>query len=89
MFAYSSYLTESGKYPDAQQRFMMAKGIEDAVMNYNGVSVDDLYNGKKNWVEMVKKAMDMQFDCGNKEGYLKYKNFWDYLNNNSSDKVIS
>lgn len=85
MFAYTSYLSDSGKYPDAQQRFMMARAVEEAVRDYNGVPRDDLYNAKTNWVEMVKKAMDMQFNCGNKEGYLKFKGFWDYLNNSDSE----
>lgn len=85
MFAYTSYLSDSGKYPDAQLRFMTALGIEEVVRDYNGIPRDDLYNAKTNWVNIVKKAMDMQFDCGNKEGFLKFKGFWDYLNNSDSE----
>ncbi len=88
MFAYTSYLSDSGKYPEAQHRFMMARAIEESVRDYNGVSRDDLYDAKTNWVNIVKKAMDMQFNCGNKEGYMKFKNFWDYLNNNNYTNSI-
>lgn len=89
MFAYSSYLSDSGKYPDAQANFMMAKGVDDACRDFNGIPRNDFYGAKANWLEVVKKAMDMQFDCGNKAGFLKFKGFFDYLNNNSSDKVVS
>ena len=34
---------------------------------------------KHNWVNIVKDAMQMQYDAGNLVGYLDYKKFWDFL----------
>jgi hypothetical protein len=78
MFAYSSYLTDSGKCSNAQSAFMGARA------DYN--SSNDYYNGspdKTNWLDVVKQIMQMQYDAGNLEGYLDYKKFWDYLEQNA------
>jgi hypothetical protein len=74
MFAYSSYLTDSGKCSNAQSAFMGARA------DYN--SSNDYYSGspdKTNWLDVVKQIMQMQYDAGNLEGYLDYKKFLDYL----------
>lgn len=73
MFAYSSHLSASGKYPDAQRSFMGTKSNHDSS---NGGSSPF---GKENWMDIVKEIMQMQYSAGNLKGYLEYKQFWDFL----------
>lgn len=75
MFTYSSYLTDSGKCPNAQSAFMCADGCQYGL---DDKSYDDLFGGK-NWIDVVKYAMQMQYDAGNIKGYLDFKTFWDFL----------
>lgn len=73
MFAYSSYLTASGKCPSAQRAFIGAKASNDSLNN--GGSLFD----KENWMDIVKEMMQMQYHAGNLKGYLDYKQFWDFM----------
>jgi hypothetical protein len=74
MFAYSSYLTVSGKCSNAQSAFLGARADYNSSNDYYGGSPD-----KTNWLDVVKQIMQMQYDAGNLEGYLDYKKFLDYL----------
>lgn len=75
MFAYSSYLTDTGKCPNAQSVFVGADAIQHGS---DGQTYDGLFSGK-NWLDVVKYAMQMQYDAGNLEGYLADKKFLDFL----------
>lgn len=75
MFAYSSYLESSGKCPGAQSAFM---GSHANQYDTDGMRYDDLFD-KTNWVGRLKDMMQMQYRCGNLKGYLEYKNFRDFL----------
>lgn len=75
MFAYSNYLEKSGKCPGALSAFMGAGIISQGA---GSRSYDELF-GKENWLDKVKEIMQMQYDAGNMEGYLNYKNFLDFL----------
>ena len=44
----------------------------------DGMRYDDLFD-KTNWVGRLKDMMQMQYRCGNLKGYLEYKNFRDFL----------
>jgi len=65
MYAYSCYLTDSGTYLDAQNVFIRAGG--------NNLSV------ATNWLNIIKMAMQTQYDAGNIIGYFDYKRFYDFL----------
>lgn len=41
---------------------------------------DDLF-GMKDWISVLKDAMQTQYDDGNLKDYLDYKQFWDFLDN--------
>lgn len=74
MYAYSSHLTDTGEFPDAQSTFMRASA------NPHGPgTVYDSPLDKMNWVGIVKYAMQVQYDAGNLAGYMDYKKFWDFL----------
>lgn len=75
MYAYSCYLAESGKCPDALSYFM---GSDTARYGMEGRTYEDLTH-KINWVDAVKEMMMMQYDAGNLQGYLGYKKFFDTL----------
>ena len=74
MFAYSSHLSASGRFPDAQGTFWRASA--------NPYGSGTVYNSpfdRMNWVDIVKDAMQSQYDVGNFAGYMVYKKFWDFL----------
>lgn len=75
MFAYTSHLSSSGEYSDAQSVFTRAAANQHGV---DGIGYGDLF-GKTDWFSVVRDAMQMQFDAKNLEGYLEYKRFWDFL----------
>lgn len=75
MFAYSSHLTASGECPNAQSAFIRA-GVNE--YGSENKTYDDLFSGK-NWIDVVKYAMQMQYHAGNIKGYLDFKTFWDFL----------
>lgn len=69
MFAYSSYLADSGECKEAQSAF-------------SGISHFEGYNklfDKKDWFVPLKNMMQMQYDAGNLERYWDFKKFWNFL----------
>ena len=72
MFAYASHLADSGKCPDAQGAFTGANAIYNSDSGYS-------YFDKTDWLGIVRDMMQMQYDAGNLAGYVKYKQFWDCL----------
>jgi len=74
MFAYSSHLSATGKCPNAQSAFIGAKP------DYNSTNNGNRLFDKKNWLNVVRDMMQMQYDLSNMEGYFHYKQFWDFLN---------
>lgn len=83
MYAYSAYLSKSGKCQDALTKFMMTHAHhKDMSGDY---SPDNLFD-KVNWMEIVKKVMKMQYDAGNLQGYLEYKKFLGVLTEEKEKK---
>ena len=74
MYAYASHLTDSGEFPDAQSTFIRAS----ANPHGPGTVYDSPFD-RSNWVDIVRDAMQAQYDAGNLAGYLDYKKFWDFL----------
>ena len=83
MFAYSSYLESSGKCPGAQDAFMGSHGDP---YDMDGMCYGNLFD-KTNWMGRLKNMMQMQYRSGNLEGYLKYKNFWDFLEEDMANET--
>lgn len=79
MFAYSSYLEVSGKCSGAQSAFM---GASMSPYSMDECRHDDLFQ-KTDWMSNLYEIMQMQYNAGNLKGYLEYKKFWDYLENNT------
>lgn len=77
MFAYSSYLECSRKCPGAQSAFIGSAGDPYKMTDMRH---EDLF-ARKNWQERLGAMMQMQYDAGNLTGYLEYKKFWDFLEN--------
>lgn len=76
MYAYSAYLSKSGKCPDALMKFMSAHAHhKDECGNYTAANLFD----KENWMEIVKRIMQMQYNAGNLKGYMDYKKFLSVL----------
>jgi len=75
MFAYACYLTDSGQYPEAQSTFCRIP-----ISNEQPENLSDAFKaGKFNWLELAKSFMQMQYDAGNLQGYLDYKEFVDFF----------
>lgn len=80
MYTYACHLTDSGEFPDAQFTFFRASCFKQVMENPSNPSgIRDNGLDKHNWVNIVKDAMQMQYDAGNLVGYLDYKKFWDFL----------
>jgi len=69
MYAYSCYLTDKGIYSDAQNVFIRARGF----------CAGDNLSFTTNWLNVIKTAMQTQYDAGNIIGYFDYKRFYDFL----------
>lgn len=76
MYAYSAYLSKTGKCPDALTKFMSAHAHHKDMGGHYGA--DNLFD-KVDWLEIIKKVMQMQYDAGNLQGYLGYKRFLNVL----------
>ena len=83
MYAYSAYLSKSGKYPDALTKFMMAHAHhKDMSEGYGSGNLFD----KVDWLGVIKRVMKMQYDAGNLSGYLEYKKFLEFLEGEKTGK---
>lgn len=72
MYAYATWLSKSGKCPDALQNFMFAHAHhKDQGGNHGNGSLFD----KEDWMEIVREVMEMQYRAGNLKGYIDYKRF--------------
>ncbi len=76
MYAYSAYLSKSGKCPDALTKFMMAHAHYKDMRGESGAGN---LSDKVDWLEIIEKVMKMQYDAGNLQGYLEYKKFLSVL----------
>ena len=83
MYAYSAYLSKSGKCPDALERFMMAHAHHKDMSGKHGT--DSLFD-KENWLEIIKDVMEMQYRAGNLKGYMEYKKFLQTLEQEKEEK---
>ena len=68
MSAYTWYLSNSGKCPNAFMNFAGAKA-------YNQANPFE----KTDWVSIIKDYMQMQYDAGNMKGYLDYKRLLGFI----------
>lgn len=75
MFAYSSYLTAMGIYPGAQSAFMGASAFQYGM---NNRTYGSLF-GPTNWMNVVQDAMQTQYNAGNLQGYMNYRQFYNTL----------
>lgn len=76
-YAYSCYLSHSGKYPSAMQDFM---GIYCHYKGEEGFG-KNLYKdmfAKIDWTFVIKSLMDMQYKCGNIKGYWDYRRLYSF-----------
>lgn len=72
MYAYSAYLSKTGKCQDALTKFMSAHAHhKDMEGSYSSNNLFD----KADWLAIIKRVMKMQYDAGNLQGYLEYKRF--------------
>lgn len=76
MYAYSCYLSKSGKYSDAQIRFMMTNAQHKG--NEGNYSYSKMLENT-DWLAVIRDIMQMQYSVGNLKGYLDYKGFYEVL----------
>lgn len=79
MYAYSCYLSDSGKYPEAQRMFMRSMPVSTEVEQFGLNSFEDIYTKSVDWMKIIKGWMNMQYGSGNMQGYLEFKGFYDFL----------
>lgn len=76
MSAYTWYLSNSGKCPNAFLCYAGARAQHQAEqINYTAESAFE----KSNWVEIFKDFMQMQYNAGNMKGYLDYKRLLGFM----------
>lgn len=75
MLAYAAYSDVQGYTSDAFGNFLSAAGSVNGDITYDENSV----NVKKNFTNMVRDYMQMQYDASNLAGYLSFKKFYDYM----------
>lgn len=75
MLAYAAYSDVQGHTSDAVGNFMSAAGGLNGDITYD----EDSVSVKKNFMNMIKEFMQMQYDCNNLSGYLSFKKFYDYM----------
>lgn len=75
MLAYATYSDVQGYTSDAFGDFMAAAGGVNGDITYDESNV----NLKKDFMNMVKEFMQMQYDSNNLAGYLSFKKFYDYM----------
>ena len=75
MLAYTTYSDAQGMTKNAYGNFLQAAGGVNGDIIYDAASI----NEKKNFKSMVKEFMQLQYDCNNLEGYLSFKDFYDYM----------
>ena len=87
MFAYSCYLSDSGRYPEASDTFLRTRGFlygempdADAGMEFTDALGGAARQVKRDWTKLAAYLMQMQYDGGNLKGYLEYKKFVDFFN---------
>ena len=78
MYAYTCYLSKSGKCPNAMQNFMMSHAHYQGKEGFGARAYEDMFS-QVNWFDVIKSLMDMQYRANNLNGYLKYKGFYDFL----------
>lgn len=76
MSAYTWYLSNSGKCPNAFMSFAGARAqYQTSQRNYTAESAFE----KSNWVEIFRDFMQMQYTVGNMKGYLDYKKLLGFM----------
>ena len=75
MSAYTWYLSNSGKCPNAFLSFANAKAYNQTQENYTSESPFE----KVDWVDIIRNFMQMQYDVGNMKGFLDYKKLLGFL----------
>lgn len=83
MYAYSAWLSKSGKCPDALQKFMMAHAHHKDKGGSHGY--ESLFE-KEDWLKIVREVMEMQYRAGNLKGYVDYKRFLGVLEQGKEEK---
>ncbi len=76
MAAYTWYLSNSGKCPAAFLLFAGAR--EHRQTSRPGYSNDSAFE-KRDWVELLREYMQMQYMTGNRKGYLEHKKLLGFL----------
>lgn len=79
MLAYSAHSDAMGYTQDAVGDFISSASGLNGDITYD----EDSVNIKKNFMNMVKEYMQMQYDNNNLRGYLSLKKFYDYM----SDRI--
>ena len=73
MYAYSVHLEETGQCKNAVMSMMSAKNrLVDSGLDSDGLTVFD-------WTKVMRDLVQEQYTAGNREGYLRYKAFYDMI----------
>lgn len=75
MLAYATNSDARGMTKNAYGNFLQAASGVNGNITYDAESI----NEKKNYMNMVKEFMQLQYDCNNLTGYLSFQQFYDYM----------
>ena len=77
LYALSVYGEKSGKNKDVVLSFVLAQDLKETEHYGSGGGYD--LGVKENWLDIVNKIMKQQFEVGSMDGYVRFKEFLDYL----------
>lgn len=80
MLAYSAYCNHMGYASNASGDFLLASGGVNADLTYDSSNLTI----KANYKSLVQDFMNLQYKSNNYQGYLTIKQYYDYMNDNSS-----
>jgi len=81
MLAYATYSDKQGATNDAFGKFITAANGVNADITYDLGNIDT----KENFKGMIEEYMQMQHDMGDLQGYMSYRQLYDYMDASQDD----
>lgn len=76
MYAYTAYLDDTGEFEGALRKFISAKAQARTEQQNAG---DYSLTEKIDWMEIIRRITQSQYDTNNLKGYMEWKKFLDFL----------
>lgn len=76
LYAYTAYLDDTGEFEGALSKFISAKAqARTEEQNVGAYALTENFD----WMEIIRRITQSQYDTNNLKGYMEWKKFLDYL----------